>query len=108
MTAIIKEDEDEDEDGDDDDDVAKASVVKTRFPFGPELGSVITDVPFHELAEAGGEVGGGFVREIAEGQAHIGVCVGDVAVRGHLDHVLFRFRVQQPFQNGDQVPHRDR
>jgi len=94
--------------GDGDDDVAGASVVKTRFLFGPELGPVVTHVPLHELPEARGEVGAGLVREIAVGQAHIRVCVGNVAVRRHLYHVFFRLRVQQAFQNRHQVPHRHR
>lgn len=90
------------------DDVARASVVKTRFLFGPQLGPVIAHVPLHELPEPAGEVGRGLVREIAEGLAHVRVCVRNVAVRRHLYHVPLRLRVQQVFQNRHQVPHRHR
>lgn len=60
--------------------------------FAFEVNAVISDVPFHELPETGGEVCGGFVSEVVVGETDVGVGVRDVTVGGHSYDVLLSFR----------------
>lgn len=83
-------------------------IIIAAFLFHPRLDPVITDVPLYELPQPGGQVRGGFVPEVVQGQAHIRMRVRHVTVSGHLYHMLLRLRVQQPFQNRHQVTDRDR
>lgn len=71
--------------------------MKVIILFQAWLEAVITEVPLDELAETGGEIGGGFVGEIPEGQADVGVSEGNVAVRWHLNDVLLGLGFQQTF-----------
>ncbi|CAA7396200.1 unnamed protein product [Spirodela intermedia] len=73
-----------------------------------DLDAVVVDVPLDELAEAGGEVGGGLVAEVPVGEAYVGVGVGDVPISGHPHDVLLGLHPEQALQDGHQARYRHR